>query len=207
MIKKLLHITACLFLTGFFIMSCKKEYSFEGSRPPVLLLPDTIKPILPSAPWICPTCIGKDVQLNKKWSFYIDSSFFCGDIDTAIVAPSRNGFTFFGPYSCSVDSGMVFSVFLNNEVLNKDLSNVTTRTVSFYYYDNIGYTFPYFSSRSNPFTFTIERYVHQTRTATGYFSGLIVRPNGVSSKLHSENLKYSCTSFFPIINLIIILHD
>lgn len=189
MIKKLLHITTGLFLTGLFIISCKKEYSFEGSRPFVPTPVDTIKPILQPSSWVCPACIGKDAQLDKKWSFYIDSSFFCGDIDTAIVMPGRNSFTFFGPYSCSIDSGMVFSVSLNNEILNKNLYNVTTQKVSFYYYDNIKLTFPYYTRRGNPFTFTIESYIHQTRTATGYFSGIVGKPNGTNSKLSSGKFK------------------
>jgi hypothetical protein len=131
MIKKLLHITTCFSLLLSFLVSCKKEYSFEGTRPYVRA--DTVKPILPPVPWICPACIGKDAQIDKKWSFYIDGSFLCGDIDTAIViAPERNGFTFFGPSSCSLDSGMVFTVFLDGEILNKDIRNVTTQNIAFF---------------------------------------------------------------------------
>jgi hypothetical protein len=188
MIKKLLHITACLFLTALFIISCKKEYSFEGSRP--YIRADTIKPILPPVPWICLSCIGKDAQIEDKWSFYNDGSFLCGDIDTAIViTPERNGFTFFGPSSCSADSGMVFTVFLNGEVLNKDLRNLTTQNIAFYYYDNIGHTFPYASRRNNPFTFTIESYIHQTHVAIGTFSGPVIKPNGTGSVISSGKFK------------------
>ncbi len=151
---------------------------------------DTIKPILPPSPWICPACIGEDVQIEDKWSFYIDGSFLCGDIDTAIViTPERNGFTFFGPSSCSSDSGMVFTVFLNGELLNKDIYNFTTQNIAFYYYDNIGQTLAYTSKRSIPFSFTIESYVHQTHVAIGTFSGPVVKPNGVAVTVTSGKFK------------------
>jgi hypothetical protein len=190
MIKKLLHITACLFLTTLFIISCKKEFSFEGTRPYVPAPVDTIKPILPPAPWICPSCIGKDVQIEKKWSLFIDGAFFCGDVDTAIViAPDRSGFTFFGPSSCSVDSGLVFTVFLNGEFLNKDIRNLVTQNVSFFYYDKIGQTIAYASRRDIPFSFAIESYVHQTRTATGNFSGPVTKANGAIGYINSGKFK------------------
>jgi hypothetical protein len=190
MIKKLLHITACIFVTALFIISCKKEHSFEGTRPYVPAPIDTTKPILPPAPWICPACIGKDVQIEDKWSFFIDGSFLCGDIDTAIViAPDRSGFTFFGPSSCSVDSGMVFTVFLNGEALNKDLRNFTTQNIAFYYYDNVGQTLAYISKRNIPFSFTIESYAHQTRTAIGNFSGPVIKANGVPGYISSGKFK------------------
>ena len=178
-------------LLGFPLMlllfaGCAKEYSYEGG--PVVNPTDTTKPAF-AKPWICPGCIGKDTYIESRWSFHNDSSFNCGIIDTAIVSPERTGFTFFGPSSCSLDSGMVITVYLESAVLNSDLHNITTNKVAFYYYDNVGQTFTLITQQGTPFSFTIESYIHQTRIATGTFSGFVFRANGMITNLSSGKFK------------------
>ena len=165
---------------------CVKEYSYE--RRDSVIVTDTIKPG-DTAPWICPACIGRDTLLESKWSFHNWNVFFCGSIDTAIVNPERTAFTFFGPSACSVDTGMIISAFLEGIVLNKDLYNFTSQDGAFYYYDNVRQTTIFISRQTNPFSVTIDSYIHQTRMATGTFNGPIFRTNGGASYVFSGKFK------------------
>jgi len=183
--EKILHILAVsLLLLLIFNSGCAKEYSYEGGN----VITDTVNPPNPVA-WVCPDCIGKDTQIESKWSFHNDNFFYCGTIDTAIVNPERTGFTFFGPSSCSIDSGMVITVYLDGYVLNKDINNITTQKAGFYYYDNVTPTIMLITRQAIPFTVTIDSYIHQTRMATGTFGGTVYRTNGASSYISSGKFK------------------
>lgn len=182
-----LHTLVCVCcLISAILISCAKEYSFEGGRTPVRN--DTVinppPPPLPS--YFCSSCTGHDRYEENRWSFYESNLFFCGIIDTAIAAPQRSGFTFFGPSACSADSGAVFTVTFENGIrLDRDISNVTTPRCSFYYYDNPGQSFLYMNILNVPFTFTIEQYVHQTKMLKGSFTGPVRNGTGAGKNITS----------------------
>jgi hypothetical protein len=188
MIRKSLYlIVGFPLLLLILISGCEKEYSYEGGD--VVIIIDTVPiPIPGNGAWICPACIGQDTAIESRWSFHNDSILICGIIDTAIVNPERTAFTFFGPSSCSIDTGMVISVFLDIE-LNKDQYNLTSEYGAFFYYDNVGQTDIYISHRDSPFIVTIESYIHQTRTATGSFKGPVYRTDGAGSYISSGKFK------------------
>lgn len=185
--QRLLYIFSCfaLFLL-ILVYGCKKEYSFEGRDDGINT--DTTTGGSPASQWICPDCIGKDEPLPARWSFHEGNAFFCGMIGNAVTAPERTAFTFFGPYSCHADTGIIISAYFDGKVLNKDWFNISTRNGAFYYYDNIGNTFAYISSSGN-FTVTLESYIHQTRIATGSFSGPVTRANGTTAFISSGKFK------------------
>jgi hypothetical protein len=87
---------------------CKKEYSCEACNR--INLPDTNTTNNNPQPYICPSCIGADDFIENRWSLSNGGDFYCGIIDTAIAAPARNGFTFYGPSLCSTDSGLVMTI-------------------------------------------------------------------------------------------------
>jgi hypothetical protein len=187
MLRNILNkILLLLFSFIPFFTSCEKEYSYEGGPTPIVLNPPGSS--TPAA-WSCPACKDKDVYEELKWSFFNNTSFYCGIIDTAIATPERNGFTFFGPSSCSADSGMVITVYLQPVVLNRDLYNITTAKVGFYYYDNAGQTHPFITRTDFPFSLTIESYIHQAKLMTGRFGGTVFRPNGEATILSSGKFK------------------
>lgn len=178
MIKRVVNI---IFLTfGLFLFSCEKEYSYEGGIIPVII--DTSIHTSP-APYICPPCIGADDFVEGKWSFYNGGRFFCGIVDTAIAAPQRNGFTFFGPSACSPDSGLVMTISVDPVILNQDISNSTTTKVGMYYYDHAGQTHPFMTQPGYHFSVTIDSYIYQTKMMTGRFSGFVFKPNGQQTSL------------------------
>jgi len=186
--KYLLYIpTACILLVMFTFVGCKKEYSFEGTDA-IINTDTTSGGGTPAGIRVCPACIGKNVPLLAEWNFYESNSFFCGVIDKAVVAPEKTAFTFFGPYSCHADSGIIISAYFDGKVLNKDWFNISTRNGAFYFYDNIGNTFAYISSSGN-FTVTLESYIHQTRIATGTFNGPVTRANGTIAFISSGRFK------------------
>jgi hypothetical protein len=171
--------------TGILLYSCAKEYSFEGGRQPVRT--DTIINQPPPPPtYFCAACTGQDKYVENRWSFYESNLFFCGIIDTAIAAPQRSGFTFYGPSACSPDSGAVFTVTFENGIrLDRDMINITTPRCAFYYYDNPGQSFLYMNILNVPFHFTIEEYIHQTKMLKGTFTGPVRNGTGGGRQISS----------------------
>jgi len=168
------------------ISGCTKEYSCENCLSSPIIV-DTGKTTLPA--YVCPSCPGNEAFIENKWSFRDDTLLRCGIIDTAIVAPDRTGFTFYGPSACSIDTGIVMTILLDTVHLNRDLTNVTSQFAAYYYYDNVGQTYIYMSKQLNPFTVTIESYNYQTKLATGTFSGFGYRPTGGGSAIRSGKFK------------------
>jgi hypothetical protein len=163
---------------------CRKEYSYEGGdMAPVIN--DTVVNNT-TQPYMCPGCVGADDYIDGKWSFYNGSNFFCGIVDTAIAAPARDGFTFFGPSTCSADSGLVMTINIEPTILNKDVFNSTTIKAGMYYYDNAAQTYPFMTQPGLYFSLTIESYIHQTRIMTGKFSGYVFRANGQQTNLSGK---------------------
>lgn len=177
-----LHTIAAIFVLLFLIASCIKDYSYEKKN--VAIIPVKPKPTIHT----CTECIGKDSQMLSRWSFYNDTTFYCGEIDTAIVL-DKTGFTFYGPSSCSLDSGLVILVRLGSITLDHDLYNTSFPNTSFYYYDRIGSTFVFTTHYGTTFDLTIESYIHQTRMATGSFNGFAYRPDGTLASIQSGKFK------------------
>ena len=178
-----LHIT--FFIVAILIIAgCRKEYSYEGG-PATLIIIDSGTSNVPK-PYICRSCIGTDNFIEGKWSFYNGNDFYCGIIDTAIAAPARNGFTFFGPSSCSIDSGLVLTINTEPALLNQDVFNSTTTKVGMYYYDNAAQTYPFITQSAFQFSVTINSYIHQTKLMTGTFSGIVVKPNGGQTSVQGK---------------------
>ncbi len=177
-------------LTGFLslllLIGCAKEYSIEGVVPPGPTDTVPIPPIKEEFP-VCPACLDNTIDL-WEWSFKSGNSTLCGVADTAIMAPQRTAFTFFGPSSCSGDTGMVISVYLN-EKLDKDITNLADNKSAFYYYDRVTPSYIFMSQSSALFTVTITSYVHQTRIATGTFQGHVVRANGTGTSITTGKFK------------------
>jgi hypothetical protein len=172
-------IITCGFL---FISGCAKEYSCESCTGSPIIA-DTLITSLP--PYVCPSCPGNETFIENKWSFRDDTLLRCGIIDTAIVAPDRTGFTFYGPSACSADTGIVMTILMDTVHLNRNLTNVNSQFAAYYYYDNVGQTYIYMSKQQNPFTVTIESYDYQTKLATGTFSGFGYRTAGGGSAIRS----------------------
>jgi len=167
----------------FLLISCKKEYSCEGCNDQVIA--DTTINNTPK-PYICPFCTGGDNFTENKWSLYNGTDFYCGTIDTAIAAPARDGFTFFGPSLCSIDSGLVMTISTGPAFLNQDVFNSTTTRVGMYYYDNVAQTYPFITQSSFQFSVSIVSYIHQTKMMTGTFSGIVVKPNGGQTSVQGK---------------------
>ena len=175
--------TIYLFILLLSIVACEKEYSYEGGNTPTLR--DSLI-VSPPHSYICSSCIGADNYIEGKWSFYNIDTFYCGIIDTAIATPERNGFTIFGPSSCSIDSGLVLTINIQPSALTKDLFNVTTNLAGLYYYDNIGQSHPFVTQPGFTFSFIIDSYIHQTRMLIGRFSGTVFKPNGEATTLFGK---------------------
>jgi len=180
--RKPVYIIPVIFIFPIFLFSnCAKEFSYESTT----TTPDSI---VVNTPWVCPDCIGHDEQILSRWSFHHENILKCGMIDTARVNPERTAFTFFGPSACSSDTGIIISAYLDGNVLNKDLFNISTQNGAFYFYDNVGQTTILISNSAN-FNVTVESYIHQTRVITGKFSGLANYSNGSSSYISSGKFK------------------
>jgi hypothetical protein len=179
---RLHHTIAVLFVLAVVFVSCLKDYSYE--KKDVVATPVKSKPSIHT----CKACEGKDTQLLSRWSFFNDTTFYCGQIDTAIVL-DKSGFTIYGPSSCSQDSGLVILVRLGSTTLEHDIYNTTFPNTSFYYYDRIGSTHVFITTYGTTFDFTIESYIQQTKIATGYFNGFAYRPDGTLASIQSGKFK------------------
>ena len=177
--RRLLYISCIIFilylqLSGF--SGCVKEYSYEGgpANDPLpindtISIPDTTVIPLISFPF-CAGCSSMDDYILSTWKFKSNGSLLCGTVTNAVITPERNGFTFFGPSACSADTGLVMTVFLNAEALDRDQSNITTNIVTFQYYDNATLS-DIFNSGLRTVLFTIDTYVQATGIAKGRFAG------------------------------------
>ncbi len=184
-IQKLLNITWIVFI--FYLpvaglSGCAKEYSYEGGPTIDTLIhidtipvADTHSASVFGFPY-CEGCRNKDDFIAFTWNFKTDTSLLCGGVTNAVITPERTGFTFFGPSTCSADTGLVMTVFLNGGALNRDQTNITTNLVTFQYYDNTTFT-DIFNSGLRTISFTIDSYIHSTGIAKGRFRGSVRAKN------------------------------
>lgn len=159
--------------------SCRKEYSYEGGPADTLntipvidtLSNDSTDSYEPIAFPYCPSCNGQQGYILNTWNFKYDTSFFCGSVTRSVMNMEKTAFTFFGPSACSLDTGLIMTVYLINP-LEKDEANITASRAYFQYYNNKGIQDIFESSDSIPIILTIEKYTLSTGIATGRFSGL-----------------------------------
>ena len=184
MLRKQLYIICFIFILYLLLpglYGCVKEYSYEagptGNTLPVIdsiPIQDTIRPLI-SFPF-CAGCSNTGDFILSTWSFKYAGSILCGSVTNAVIAPDRNGFTFFGPSACSADTGLVMTVFLDTGPLDRDKSNITTSNVIFQYYDNTTFS-DIFNSGRRSISFTIDTYQHSTGIAKGKFTGSVKTKN------------------------------
>ncbi len=171
-------------LPVFFFQStgCEKEYSFEGidtatvihdsiASPPVAMQQQTFP--------LCALCHYSDQVDLGTWDFKTGNSYLCGSFTNSgfIGGDSKTDFTFFGPSACSVDTGIVVSVYLAVP-LNQDRFNLTTNEAAFYYYDNNAPQDIFITQPTSAFTVKVESFIYATGVATGTFSGTVFKANG-----------------------------
>ncbi len=183
MVRALLYIIFIFFLlfAGLVNLSgCAKEYSYEGGP-----VQDTLNDTIPldtipkkaiNFPF-CELCNESNETLLSTWGFKYDTFFLCGNITAALIAPDKQGFTFFGPSACSIDTGLVMTVYLGSP-LDSDSSDITSHQVIFEYYDNTTLTDIFMTDHLGPFSLTIDSYEYATHIAKGRFSGNVPAKNG-----------------------------
>jgi len=190
-IFSLLMIVCCCY-------SCEKEYSYEGGNvpPPGVIFPvDTTSPVDtvatdPGSLPPCAFCIASNDVQESTWSFKAGNSLLCGAVDTAIMLSlERNTFTFFGPSSCGPDTGLIFTVSLGSNSLDRDITNLEAASAIFYYYHTSA---PYvlLSHNDQPFRLQITSYVHAEKMLTGTFSGAGFRQDGRAVVVSEGKFKF-----------------
>jgi hypothetical protein len=162
------------FVAFIVITGCQKDYSFEDNPAPITDTSVTAAIDFPS----CKSCINDDTMALWSWRFKLNNATLCGHTDTAIINIERSSFTFFGPSICSMDSGLVITVYLNPWVLDSDQSNISAGMVAFYYYDHVGTSYILMSQPNTAFSLTIESYNNLTGLTVGKFSGYAFMANG-----------------------------
>lgn len=192
---KKIHIICFVFLLVVLlaISGCIKEYSYEGGVIPPSVVDTSQPPMLPPTGTNLPECSfcnsNRDNYEEKRWSFKIGDSLQCGPMDTAILAPGRDAFTFFGPSSCSPITGMVVTVYLDNNILNKDQRNLVLTKVIFTYHTLGLPKYLLSTQRGSLFYLTITSYDHQTKMTTGTFNGEVLSADGTLLQVNSGKFK------------------
>lgn len=166
-----------LFILLIFTSSCKKEYSYEGEE--LIALPsvplDTIQ-IIPVELPSCDSCNETAEMKISSWSFKTGNSLHCGRAK-GIIELDRKSFTFAGPSTCFRDKGLIFTVYLNPNILDKDTYNLTATSAAFFYY-HAGNPYILMNRPDQLFNLKITSYIHATRIATGIFNGIGYGPDG-----------------------------
>jgi hypothetical protein len=192
--KPLYLFFICCFITLLWSASgCAKDYSYEGG-PPLPLANDTTngkdtvyKPLIPFPS--CTSCQASNSLALSQWHFKNERTFLCGSVTGAVITPERNAFTFFGPSACSSDTGIIVTAYFANHTLNSDKKDIAPERVSFEYYDNTTNSKIISSWLPHPFSLTIQEYKHDTRIATGTFSGYAFNEQGDSTLVQSGAFK------------------
>ncbi|MFI5187897.1 MAG: hypothetical protein ACHQF0_14295 [Chitinophagales bacterium] len=176
---------------------CKKEYSCEGclSTKTIDSIPLPSPPLLPGDFPQCSLCHPADELQLSTWNFKTSNSFLCGVVNNAGagIDPEKKDFTFFGPSACSIDTGLVMTVYFPVP-LTRDRSNITTNKVAFYYYDHHAPKDIFIALSTAPFYLTLKSFTYATGIATGTFGGIVYRANGDTALIREGNfsikLKY-----------------
>jgi hypothetical protein len=163
-------------------IGCIKEYSFEGGNLDSIPT-DTLDTVISQPPTIifpqCVSCNASNELAIGEWSFKTGGSYLCGSFTNSgfFGGNSKTDFTFFGPSACSVDTGIVVSVYLPIP-LDQDRFNLTTDQTAFYYYDHNAPKDILISRPTSVFSVTVQSFIYATGLATGIFSGTAFTANG-----------------------------
>jgi hypothetical protein len=138
----------------------------------------------------CSLCIAGEGLKLSKWNFKTGNSFLCGVVNGAGagIDPEKKAFTFFGPSACSIDTGLVMTVYLPI-ALDRDRFDITTNKVAFFYYDNNAPKDIFISLPATPFILTLESFIYSTGIATGTFGGTVFKPNGAMAYISEGKFK------------------
>jgi len=194
-ISKLYYFLAFAFVLPTLLLQntgCYKEYSIEGMDT-VRVVRDTASPgpvgIINAFP-ACSLCKPESDLSIGQWNFKTGNSFVCGGVTNSgfFGGYSRKDFTVFGPSACSVDTGMVISVYLSVP-LDQDRYNLTTNQTAFYYYDNHAAKDILISLHTAPFTINVQSFIYATGIVTGTFSGTVYKANGDTSTVTDGKFK------------------
>ncbi len=181
------------------ISACEKEYSYEGGGTPIAVVivrgdstvstdSTVIDPgVLPN----CPSCIENSVLSPNTWSFKTGNSLLCGTVDTAIMLSlERNTFTFYGPATCGIDTGIIFTVSLGLNTLDRDRIDITATNAVYYYYHTFS---PYVltSHFDQPFMLVITSYINSTKEVIGTFSGAGYRQDGRAVNVSDGKFRFT----------------
>ena len=194
-ISKLYYFLAFAFVLPTLLLQntgCYKEYSIEGMDT-ARVVRDTASPgpvgIINAFP-ACSLCKPESDISIGQWNFKTGNSFLCGGVTNSgfFGGYSRKDFTVFGPSACSVDTGLVISVYLSVP-LDQDRYNLTTDQTAFYYYDNHAVKDILISLPTAPFTINVQSYIYATSIVTGTFSGTVYKANGDTSTVTDGKFK------------------
>ncbi|MGN6247334.1 MAG: hypothetical protein ACTHNG_03200 [Ginsengibacter sp.] len=178
----------------FLHTGCAKEYSNEGidtivSNAP---LPDSTIFLSDSNNVFssCSLCNPKDKLEIGSWNFKTGDKYVCGHTTNSgfFSGNTKKDITFFGPSSCSVDTGVVVSAFFSLP-LDQNRYNLSTTQIEFYYYDNNASKDIFISEPQKTFSVTIDTFNYQTRIAIGSFAGTVFRANGDTALVRDGNFK------------------
>jgi len=183
------HLKQYYFLFPLFLLAilllqntgCVKEYSFEGATLDTIPT-DTVDTAILQPPATLPQCAlcnPSDSFTVGHWSFKAGNAYLCGSFTDAgfFAGNSKTAFTFFGPSACSLDTGIVVSVYLP-VALDRDMYNITTTKTAFYYYDHFGAKDIFISRPTSVFSVTVQSFIYATNIATGTFSGTVFTAKG-----------------------------
>lgn len=179
--RSIVNISSIIFLLAIGLLvavSCNKEYSFEGDLPdPVVIVPGgagTGNGLYP----FCNDCKGHDKFEYGRWSFWVGNSFFCGRVTDGVASPDRKGFTFFGPSTCSADTGLIMTIYLHNNTLMGDKYNIVSTKTLMQYYDNITPSDMFVSQNNAEMTLIVDQYIQSTLISRGRFFGKVYDKQG-----------------------------
>ncbi len=172
-------------------IGCEKEYSFEGAdtvatiRPP--LLPDTTT-AGGSVNTNCTLCNANYLVEVNNWTFINDKKQYCGTTTDAGFIGINTTFTFFGPSVCSIDSGIVMTIYLPVK-FDENKYNITSNLVAFYYYDHHGTSDLFIRLTPLSFSVNVQSYIHLTKVVTGTFGGSVYKPDGSITQITDGRFK------------------
>lgn len=195
MLLKKIHTICFVFLLLLVLANsgCIKEYSYEGGIVPPPIVDSLPPPIVPPTGVDLPACSfcnnDRDNYDERRWNFKVGDSLQCGTMDTALITPGRDAFTFYGPSSCSPITGMVITAYLDNNILNKDQRDLVLTRVVFTYHTRGLPKFLLSTQRGSLFYLTIENYDHQTKMTTGTFNGEVLAADGTFLQVNSGKFK------------------
>ena len=171
---------------------CYKEYSIEGIDT-TRIMRDTASPGPVGNVKAFPDCSlcnpGSDITIGH-WSFKTGNSFLCGGVTNSgfFGGYSKKDFTVFGPSACSVDTGLVISVYLDTP-LDQDRFNLSTYRTAFYYYDNNAPKDILISLPTAPFVITVQSFIYNTGIVIGSLSGTVYKANGDTATITDGKFK------------------